>query len=303
VRKPKKTTPPSPPALWASDKARAAFHEAGHWVVARHFGAAGSCWIIERGTPTKENKAFTGQTEFKVKTTPFREAVIGWAGDLGEAAYDEDLNRCKDLDRWREEVEMREDDMIWDYCEDYEARPDELSATDIESINGHPWKRRTFKTAIEIIAKRFVLFKDVAKNLVQNGVYPRCTLPLQGACPRLPRLATRITAQRGFKGSHQTGPASPASAKATARQAISPASWALPVTPPSRSKRLPACAPARCGADSASLTSPGRASTPAAVPARLAIPPVRPERPITDPSARAARFWRWCDPEGATGRR
>jgi hypothetical protein len=140
------------------DRRKAAWHEAGHFIVASHYGLAHSCWLIERGVATEEHKAFTGQTGF-FSSTPFRNAAIAWAGVLGEEA------QGRDVDGWKFETQI-----LWEYFND--SFPDEMSETDLKMVNSTPYRRRAFDTAVHILAKRFPELKAVAASLIRVGVFP-----------------------------------------------------------------------------------------------------------------------------------
>jgi hypothetical protein len=62
-----------------------AFHEAGHLVVARHFGLDGHIVLQQVGKATRQDKAWIGHTGYQGRLTPHKRSVIGWAGLLGEA--------------------------------------------------------------------------------------------------------------------------------------------------------------------------------------------------------------------------
>jgi hypothetical protein len=138
-----------------ADRCETAYHEAGHFIVAKHFGLAVYSHLTDCGEPTDEKTSFTGQTVFG-RTTLFRAAVIGWAGVLGE-----DMTG-KLHDDWHENV-----DSIWD-----SHFPDDLSNTDLAAVNGHRMKRRAFNTAVRILSKNFNQVQAVASNLIAKGVHP-----------------------------------------------------------------------------------------------------------------------------------
>lgn len=141
------------------DRRKVAWHEAGHFVVASHYGLAHSCWLVDHGAATKENMALTGQTKFlALGLAPFRAAVIAWAGVLGEEA------RGRSVEGWKGEL-----DSIWDY---YEVLPEDLSATDSKEIDGTPNRRRAFDTAARVLAGKFVELKTVAMRLTATGKFP-----------------------------------------------------------------------------------------------------------------------------------
>jgi len=139
------------------DKRQTAFHEAGHFIIAEHFGVGVRCHLVDRGTPTDWETSFTGQTTYR-RSTAFRHAVIGWAGVLGQEMH------AKEHDEWFNEV-----DFIWEY---FEVGPEDMSETDLQAVNGHPMKRRAFDTAVRILSRNFQQVQIVAANLIKKGVHP-----------------------------------------------------------------------------------------------------------------------------------
>lgn len=140
--------------LRAHDKEMLCLHEAGHCVVAWHFGLFASFKLNEVGKPTLENHAFTGRAMFW-PTTKFREAVIGWAGVVAEAM------QGRTHAEWQEEAEC-----LWDY---YSLLETDLSDTDREAIFGHPMRYRAFTTAVRILSKRFSEVQSAAARAIETG--------------------------------------------------------------------------------------------------------------------------------------
>jgi hypothetical protein len=135
------------------DRANSSHHEAGHFIVATHFGLECFCWVEDKGFPTSNLRSFIGGCRHE-KTTPFRSAVLGWAGRIGGSANGKNLNV------WREELL----DVSY-YCDE------DFSATDLQYINRHPWKARAYKTAAGIIERRFSSFKAIAAHLIDHRCY------------------------------------------------------------------------------------------------------------------------------------
>ena len=77
----RKTTKPAPASLDARAKAklRAALHEAGHFIAAKHFGVAEVSGLHPVGVGQ-----FAGKTVYG-STAAFNESVIGWCGPLAES--------------------------------------------------------------------------------------------------------------------------------------------------------------------------------------------------------------------------
>lgn len=134
------------------DKRNAAYHEAGHFVVAHYFNLSPWCYIVERGEAPFEECAFTGQC-WRSRTTPFRAAVIGWAGMLAEEMYGQTA------DGWKEAI------MGWEFFEE------EMSASDLRVINGHPMRWRAFKTSVGILYRNSATVHAVAARLMENGSF------------------------------------------------------------------------------------------------------------------------------------
>jgi hypothetical protein len=130
-------------ALRADDLRRAAYHEAGHVIAARHFKLYAWADVFPTGTKKpREEKTFIGRT-YHQHTTPFREAVIGWAGLI-----------ATDIPTDPEALTDWGVDIVFDYTMTMIDLEDEMSATDRASILGHPQLWRACRTAGAILARR-----------------------------------------------------------------------------------------------------------------------------------------------------
>lgn len=142
--------------LEAHDLRSAACHEAGHCVVAEHFGLKTWAILIPAGKPTRAKVAWTGKCGFSL-TTAFRTAVVGWAG-VAAGWTDDELQQAL------------EDDLF--------LLEDALSVTDRTSVEEHPQRRRTFRCAMNIIIRRRSRLAEWAAALEKQGR----TLQATGKC-------------------------------------------------------------------------------------------------------------------------
>ncbi|MCX6923422.1 MAG: hypothetical protein NT154_09480 [Verrucomicrobia bacterium] len=165
------------------DKWQTACHEAGHYVAAKHFAVHERAYIQRVGKATLGNKAYIGKTEYR-QTTPFREAVIGWAGLIATDLADMRLAEWRALDAGEH---------FQDKCD---VLLDDLSATDIAGIESHSAQWRTFKTAWGILMKRRGEFAGIVKQLMSSGSVDRWQVPPRyaGSTPgqTRPRADNRI---------------------------------------------------------------------------------------------------------------
>ena len=137
-----------PPPLDARTQAklRAAFHEAGRFIAAKHFKVA----EVSGLHPLAKGARFAGKTIYS-PTSPFNEAVIGWAGALAEMVF------AHQPDKW--EV-IRQ--TAWEmFAENM------LSKADSDLIASLKEKRKTFNAAAKIIKDNFDQTKDAALNLAR----------------------------------------------------------------------------------------------------------------------------------------
>jgi hypothetical protein len=139
------------PPVPKGKKTRAAFHEAGRFIAAKHFEVAQVTQIWSIGYPILR---YAGRTTY-TKTSPFNESVIGWSGGLGEMMQD------KTLPQWEKECET--------VLEMFNAN--ELTKADTDLINRHGDKRKTFKAAIKILAQNFKQVAEVAQILVEQDSF------------------------------------------------------------------------------------------------------------------------------------
>jgi hypothetical protein len=130
-------------AMRERDLRTSSYHEAGHLIAARHFGLVSWAEVFPSGTkkPMGE-KHFIGTTHYN-HTTPFRAAVIGWAGLISEDIPDNAKALTSDVVR-----------ALFDYTMDMIDMEDEISPTDRACILGHRQTRRACKTAGAILARR-----------------------------------------------------------------------------------------------------------------------------------------------------
>jgi hypothetical protein len=142
-------------ALRADDLRRAAYHEAGHVIAARHFELNAWADVFPTGTKKPmEEKHFIGRTCHQ-RTTPFRAAVIGWAGLI-----------ATDIPTDPEALTDFGVDIVFDYTMDMIDLEDEMSATDRASILGHPQVWRACRTAGAILARRIKEVELEAQSLM-----------------------------------------------------------------------------------------------------------------------------------------
>lgn len=131
----------------AQAKLRAAMHEAGHFVVAKHFKVAEVSGLHAVGNAGQ----FTGKTVY-APTTAFNEAVIGWAGPLAEAMIG------KTPEQWKPACET-----VWEMFTE-----NQLTKNDSDLINRQEDKRKTFGQAVKILTENFGQVGEVAINLFKQ---------------------------------------------------------------------------------------------------------------------------------------
>jgi hypothetical protein len=136
------------------DKRNVAFHEAGHAIVAEHFGGSWAAHITRKGKPTLSNKSWTGQTHHLTTPTPFRRAVIGWAGMVAEEFFAQDAMQDFTLDDLRGQ---------------FEFESESASQSDRTHIDGTKFKFRALKTALRIILSKKSRLAEIAEVLMRDG--------------------------------------------------------------------------------------------------------------------------------------
>lgn len=117
------------------DKQSAARHEAGHLIVARHFGVVASAELCYHGSARTVLRVWTGRVSYAgLNLSRFRTACIGWGGPIAEDI--DEIEGVPDLPDWSLNLLLF----------------DELSDTDRAAIFSHPQKWRACQTAYRIIA-------------------------------------------------------------------------------------------------------------------------------------------------------
>lgn len=139
------------PSIPKGEKTRAAFHEAGRFIAAKHFEVAQVTQIWSIGYPIRR---YGGRTTY-AKTSPFNESVIGWSGALGEVMQD------KTPRQWANDCET--------VLEMFNAN--QLTKADADLINRHGERSKTFKAAIKILAQNFKPVSEVAQILVEQDSF------------------------------------------------------------------------------------------------------------------------------------
>lgn len=138
----RKTKADSPPLdARAQAHVRAAFHEAGRFIAAKHFGVA----QVSGLHPVANGSGFTGKTVY-APTTPFNEAVIGWAGALIETYF------ANQPDKWTATRKT-----VWEMF-----AASQLTKSDSDLIGRNKEKRKTFNAAVKILESNFDQVKQTA---------------------------------------------------------------------------------------------------------------------------------------------
>jgi hypothetical protein len=145
-RKKQADSPPLSPRDHA--RVRAAFHEAGRFIAAKHFKVA----QVSGLHPLPNGSRFAGKTVYEA-TTPFNEAVIGWAGAIMEIYF------ANQPDKWGVTRKT-----VWEMFVE-----NQLSKGDSDLISRHADKRKTFAAAVKIIKSNFEQTKEVADTLCRFG--------------------------------------------------------------------------------------------------------------------------------------
>ena len=132
------------------DLTNTAVHEAGHFLVAKHFGLSATIrlWRVE-GNP-EQQRLIWGQCAFD-KTTPFRKSCIGWGGHVSDI-----LRGIKD------DITVQDlaDEALHSWDED------DASESDSESINSHPQRRRAVKLAATVLLAN----RNEVQNILNSAI-------------------------------------------------------------------------------------------------------------------------------------
>jgi len=143
------------------DKRSTAMHEAGHYVVAKHFKLDASCCIFRVGDASRDNLSYGGHTRYS-PTSKLREAAVGWGAfislemDRREVAHGE-FSSDPDIDFYDDILAMLDGE-------------DAMSESDAKSIAGGSF--REFKIAWGIAFKNQARVKFMAEKMMNApGVY------------------------------------------------------------------------------------------------------------------------------------
>ena len=138
----------------------AAYHEAGHVVVAQHYGIDTFAELHRFGKATMADKAWGGSTyhsriHSRTWFSPYRQSVVGWAGVIAECFWFGERPNAESV---------FEEHSLFDYAD--------LSDTDRECILRHPNPWRTCVRAARLIEQNMDKVSLVAQELVRHKVYP-----------------------------------------------------------------------------------------------------------------------------------
>lgn len=129
----------------------AIYNEAGHATICNHFGLSWRLSQLEMLTATLMLKGAVAQI-IHDRSTPFRNAVIGWAGVVAESL--------------RENPDMDEYEILDLY--DYYLNPDELSPSDHGLISETPYRIRALTTATGILRRRWADVDKIATSFLEQ---------------------------------------------------------------------------------------------------------------------------------------
>jgi hypothetical protein len=136
------------------DKKQVAQHEAGHILIAIHFGLP--CWgyLVRAGEATVEDRAYIGRTHI-LQTTDFRSAVIAFGGPIVDYLY------CleEEGDDWHDPTLLDgfADQFYWD--------ENAASLSDRAMVERTRFKYRAMKTAWRIVTKNREKLEGIAKSI------------------------------------------------------------------------------------------------------------------------------------------
>ena len=136
------------------DRELAAYHEAGHVVAALALGLEASARVWWTGKrPTREKRCVLGQASHEMARIPLEQAIIGWAGELGE--------------RYLSEQRQQEPDYSFEYVwENFDISPETLSPTDREHIGDGRLSGKAFGHAVKIINANHDMVDQCAQRLI-----------------------------------------------------------------------------------------------------------------------------------------
>ena len=138
---------PPPLDAQAQAKLRAALHQAGHFIAAKHFKIAEVSGIHRVGSAGQ----FTGKTIYS-PTSSFNEAVIGWSGPLAG------MIGGRTPEQWKADCKT-----VWEMFTE-----NQLTKNDSDLSNRHADKRKTFAQAVKILSDNFAATVQAAVNLFRR---------------------------------------------------------------------------------------------------------------------------------------
>jgi hypothetical protein len=140
---------------------RATFHEAGHYIVAEHYGLEGFATVYPGPDGGTESKFYVGQFRYDLSDAtilgPYKMSVIGWAGVVAEGLAE------MDLQQWKDNLQV----VIDSHC-----YGDDMSPTDWGLVDGYKENWRTFNRAARIIERRHLRLREIAERLKSDALNP-----------------------------------------------------------------------------------------------------------------------------------
>jgi len=136
----------------------AAWHEAGHFVVAQKYQLNAVCSIYPMVDTSSGNRFFSGQTSTDC-STPHHKAVIGWGGLIAE--------ELRDRQQRHQEIPSEPDPIVY---ETILFMAHSISATDQQAIGKKSW--RAFSTAWKIVLNNQAWIDQIARKLARNPTQP-----------------------------------------------------------------------------------------------------------------------------------
>lgn len=154
--KPKRFKP-----CFTRDRRMTAYHEAGHLTAAEQLVQEADVCLEHTGSePTVSEKCVIGHTIWFPPTTPFNDAIIGWAGLIAEEV-------CRRR-MWHGEDALATNDFenVWQrYGEEGIGA---MSDTDRRSIGSGRMSRKAFKAAVVLLRKNRRELERNARRLIRS---------------------------------------------------------------------------------------------------------------------------------------
>jgi hypothetical protein len=131
-----------------------AYHEAGHAVVCEHFHIKWRMEFAKSEESSMKIFGMTGRLHFH-SSTGFRNAVIGWAGNMVDLMlHEKNAGKTDLLDYYKS---FNRSDPMW------------MSPTDSAAIEGTPFKYRALKTAVRILKHDWNDMERIVKSFLQDA--------------------------------------------------------------------------------------------------------------------------------------